>query len=302
MKEMRGIFAIVSTPFNRAGDLIWEDYQSECDFTARTAHGLVWPVMASEFTVVSVAEKVRGFKLAVDAVAGRIPVVLGVADTSQAGAVDLAREAGKAGADAIIAMPPWATKLSGDDLYEAYYRALAEAAGIPVMIQNCGPPLGSSLPGRRVVELCAQIPLVQYLKEEKPPQGHSVQEVIDLGGDAVKGVFSGASAKFIIPEYKRGVCGNMPAVVLPDLDAQIWDAMEAGDEASARQVLGAKLVLENALDSTRMRRARKEVLALRGIISKTSVYGRGLAKEELDAVDIAELEHALDVVAPFFTV
>jgi 4-hydroxy-tetrahydrodipicolinate synthase len=300
MGQFRGIYAIVQTPFNRAGDLIWEDFQSECDFVARTTHGLVWPVMASEFTVISCAEKVQGMKLAVEAVDGRIPVVIGVADTSQAGAVDLAREAGKAGADAIIAMPPWATKLAGEDLYEAYYRALADAAGIPVMIQNCGPPLGSSLPGKRVVELCRQIPLVQYLKEEKPPQGHSVQEVIDLGGEDVKGVFSGASALFIIPEFKRGVCGNMPAVVLPDVDAQIWNAMEAGDEERAREIHQAKLVLENALDSVRMRRARKEVLMRRGVIKNP--YARGQAKEELDAVDIAEIEYALEAVAPYFKV
>jgi hypothetical protein len=94
----------------------------------------------------------------------------------------------------------------------------------------------------------------------------------------------------------------MPAVVLPDIDAQVWNAMEAGDEATARKLLSAKLILENALESVRMRRARKMVLARRGVIAETSTYGRGQAKEALDAVDLAELEHGLEAVAPYFIV
>ena len=220
---LRGIYAIAQTPFDDRGGLHLDDLGRECDWIARSgAHGLVWPVMASEFTVIAHGERVAGMGIAVQAVSGRIPVVVGVADTSQAGAVDLAEKAAKAGADAIIAMPPWATKLSSLDLVEDYYRALAKVAGIPVIIQNCGPPLGSSLSGSFVVDLCRRIPLVQYLKEEKSTQGHSVSEVIALSDAEVKGVFSGASARWLITEHKRGICGNMPAAVLPDVDARTF--------------------------------------------------------------------------------
>lgn len=302
-KGWRGIFAIVTTPFNAAGDLVWEDFDRECDFIARSgAHGLVWPVMASEFTVIATHEKMEGMKRAVDVVAGRVPVVIGVADTSQAGAVVLAEAAAKAGADGIIAMPPWDAKLSSHELAEAYYRALADAAGIPVIIQNAGPPLGSALPGKFVVELCRRIPLVQYLKEEKPPQGHSVQEVLDLGKGIVKGVFSGASANYIVPEHRRGVCGNMPACVLPDVDAQIWNKLEAGDVAGARPLTQAKAAFENALSSMPRRRAVKMVMARRGVIAETSTYGRGGGAETLDAVDLDEIDYGLSLVAPYFTV
>jgi len=298
-RELRGIFAICQTPFNAMGDLLWDDMERECDWIVRCgAHGLVWPVMASEFTVIAFPERVQGMKVAVDSVSGRIPVVIGVADTSKAGAAALAAEAGKAGADAIIALPPWATKFADRALHEDYFRALADAAGIPVMIQNAGGQLGSALPGQYVVDLCKRIPLVQYLKEEKPPQGHSVSEVIALAGKEVRGVFSGASANYIIPEHKRGVCGNMPAAVLPDVDAQVWDLLEAGDIAQAREIHNAKVVFENCLRAMPPRRARKEVLVRRGVLSTAA--GRNLGSEEMDAVDIAEIEYALSVVSPFF--
>ena len=197
----RGIFNILQTPFDEAGNLLWEDFERESDFLVRAgSHGYVWPVMASEFTVLATHERIEGMKRAVDVVAGRIPVVIGVADTSQAGAVRLVEEAAVAGADAIIALPPWHTKLGSLDLMQAYYFALADAAGLPTFIQNINPPMGAGLSAEYVVKLCEEHPMIQYLKEEKSPQGHSVSEVVDLQSPAVKGVFSGASCKYLISE------------------------------------------------------------------------------------------------------
>lgn len=295
----RGVFSIAQTPFDEKGGFLWDDFERQCDWIVRAgAHGLVWPVMASEYTVISYPERVQGMRIAVQAVSGRIPVVIGVADTSKAGAVSLAEEAAKAGADSIIAMPPWATKMASQDSFEDYYRCLAEAAGIPVMIQNCGPPLGSSLPGEFVVDLCRRIPLVQYLKEEKPPQGHSVSEVIALGGADVKGVFSGSGCMWLMVEYKRGICGNMPSSVLTDVDSQIWDLLEEGKEEEARRVHNAKVILENALRSMPGRVARKELMVRRGIFSKA--FGRNRGGEQLDEIDRAEFEYGLSVIAPYF--
>jgi dihydrodipicolinate synthase/N-acetylneuraminate lyase len=296
----RGIFNILQTPFDETGDLLWEDFERESDFLVRAgSHGYVWPVMASEFTVLATHERIEGMKRAVDVVAGRIPVVIGVADTSKAGAVRLAEEAARCGADAIIALPPWHTKLGSRALIEDYYATLASASGLPTMIQNTNPPMGAGLSADAIVELCVKYPLIQYVKEEKDPQGHSVTEVIEKHSPAVKGVFSGASAKFIISEHKRGVCGNMPACVLPDLDARIWDLMEEGREAEAREIHNAKIVLENAMGNM-PGRARKEVLRRRGIISNTA--SRNAGSLVLDAYEVEELDYAMSVVEPYFVV
>ncbi len=294
----RGIFNILQTPFDETGDLLWEDFERESDFLVRTgSHGYVWPVMASEFTVLATHERIEGMRRAVEIVAGRIPVVIGVADTSKAGAVRLAEEAAQCGADGIIALPPWATKLGSRALIEDYYAALADASGLPTIIQNTNPPMGAGLSAEYIVELCEKYPLIQYVKEEKSPQGHSVTEVIEKQSPAVKGVFAGASAKYVISEHKRGVSGNMPACVLPDLDAQIWDLMEEGREEEARRVHNCKIVLENALGNM-PHRARKEVLRRRGIISSTA--SRNLGPIVLDEYEVKELDYAMSVVEPYF--
>jgi dihydrodipicolinate synthase/N-acetylneuraminate lyase len=299
--SFRGIFSIPQTPFNEQGDLLWDDFERECDWIVRAgAHGLVWPVMASEYTVISYLERVQGMKQAVQAVGGRVPVVIGVADTSTAGAVALAREAARAGADAVIAMPPWATKMTAHDLIADYYRAIATAAGLPVVIQNVGPPLGSNLPGAFVVELCDQIPLVQYLKEEKDPKGQALSDVLALGSAEVKGVFSGSQCYWLISDYQRGACGCMPASRVVDVDVHIWELLEAGHLDEARRVHRDKMVFENILLGMPARIAGKEVLRRRGVLSCNAARNEGSAR--LDVVDLSELEYGMGVVAPYFRV
>ncbi|MFO7698172.1 MAG: dihydrodipicolinate synthase family protein, partial [Anaerolineae bacterium] len=205
-----------------------------------------------------------------------------------------------AGADAVIAMPPWSTKLTRFEQFEAYYRAIADACGLPVFVQNVGAPLGSSLPARSVVELCERIPLVQYLKEEKDPQGQSLSEVIDLHSPAVRGVFSGSQCMWLLADHARGASGSMPASHMVDVDVRIWNLLEAGDLVEAQRVHRDKMVLENALTSMRGGwRSAKEVLRRRGVISSAAIRNQG--PMILDDVDRAQLDYALSIVEPYFT-
>lgn len=296
-EPFRGYFAIAMTPFNEDNDLLWDDLQKECDWTARAgAHGLVWPVNDSEYTVISFPERIQGMKLVVDAIAGRIPVVIGVADTSKPGAVILAKEAGKAGADAVIAMPPWHTKMSKHAMIEDYYRAIADAAGVPVFIQNLGWNVGSNLPSPFVVDLCRKIPLVQYVKEERDPHGERVSEVIALGGHDVKGVFTGGTQLGLVTGYRRGAAGNIAASYVPEIDAQIWDLLEAGDEEGARRIQDALAALEKVVRMTGGA-VRKEILVRRGVFTCSANRNTGVRR--LDEHYLYELEHGLSMIEPY---
>ena len=178
---------------------------------------------------------------------------------------------------------------------------MAEAAGLPVVIQNVGPPLGSNLPGRFVVDMCDNILLVQYLKEGKDPQGQSLSEVIDRATPALKGVFSGSQCYWLVSDYQRGVCGCIPASHVTDVDVHIWELLEAGDVAGARRVHRDKMVLENILSGMRASgRAGKEVLRRRVVLSRAASRNTGPLK--LDAKDLSEIAYGLSVVEPYFNV
>ncbi|MGI6368821.1 MAG: dihydrodipicolinate synthase family protein [Anaerolineae bacterium] len=300
IQPWRGIFAIANTPFDGAGHLLWDELDVVFDWVIRAgAHGLVWPVMASEFTSLTTEERIRGTQRAVEVAAGRVPVVIGVADVCTDGAVALARAAARFGADGVIAMPPWATHMPAH-LIPDYYRALAQASELPIVVQNAGPPLGSSLPWRSVVALCEEIPQVQYLKEEKVPQGQSLSEVIDAGSPAVRGVFSGNQCMWLMADHARGACGCMPASHMVDVDVRIWELLERGDLAQAEKVHRDKMVLENAVTSMRGGwLSAKEVLRRRGVISSAAIRNQGPLY--VDPVESAVLDLALKTVSPHMT-
>ena len=102
-KRFRGYYGIAMTPFSVDGDILWDELAKEADWVVRCgAHGLVWPVNDSEFTRLSFPERIQGISPVVDAVNRRIPVIIGVADASTAGAVALAEEAARAGAASYV--------------------------------------------------------------------------------------------------------------------------------------------------------------------------------------------------------
>lgn len=298
----RGYYAIAMTPFNERGDVLWEELEREADWVVRTgAHGLVWPVNDSEFTRLSFPERIQGIKPVVDAVGGRIPVVIGVADVATTGAVALATEAGVAGADAVVALPPARTTMSLDQtLIEDYYCAIADAAEIPVFIQNLSVPAGAGLSSAFIAELCRRIPLVQYVKEERILQRECVSELIALGEPEIKAVFGGGTILGLVDGHKRGAAGYMAASYVPDIDAQIWDLMEAGDEAGARRIEDALAVLEKARRGTPATYIdRKQILVWRGIFS-CNVARAG--NRPIDEAFRAELRYGYSAVEPYFRV
>jgi dihydrodipicolinate synthase/N-acetylneuraminate lyase len=295
----RGIFAIAASPFDDRGELLYDELARHIDWIVRAgSHGVVWPVNYSEVTTLSHEERVRGARVAVEAVGGRVPIIIGVSGPGESAAADYARHAAEAGADGVIAILPMGFNVADDALVKGYYLATARAAELPVFIQNQGAPW----PGLRaaaVVQLCREIEGVEYVKEEKPPQGRSCQEIMDLAGNDMRGVFSGAGGHWLVSEMRRGISGCMPGAVMPDICAQIWDLWHAGREEDARR-------LQNLLSAYQMRwrgmpdGARKHVLVRRGILSTAHMRNKG--STHLDAVDSAELDDAIGLLAPYFRV
>jgi 4-hydroxy-tetrahydrodipicolinate synthase len=298
----RGYYAIVMTPFTAMGDLIWDDLGHECDWiVAAGAHGLVWPVNDSEFYALSYPERVQGFTVVADAVGDRIPFLAGVSATSKAGAVALTKAAAEAGADAVIALPPWAggARMTSEALLTDYFRAIAEASDLPVFIQNLGGWVGSSLSTPFVVELCETLPGVEYVKEERNPHGRYVSELIAAASPAIKGVFTGGGLLGIVNGHLRGAAGNIASPEVADVEAHLWDLMEAGDVETAREIQDVEAAFAKSVH-TAGPGARKEILVRRGVISSNA--RRSMGRATFNEADEAELAHAMEIIEAYLRV
>ena len=294
-KRLRGIFPVLQTPLDEAGDLDPASLEREVDFCVQCgAHGVVFPVLGGEFQFLSDRERQRLVEVVIQAADGRLPVVAGVAGNSAAIAREHAEHAGKAGADAVVALPPLVAPGTAEERVE-YYRAIADAAGVPVFIQNSPPGMSPDF----LVRLLTEIENVRYVKEEAHPSAHNVARVVEATGEHCWGVFGGALGRWMISEMRRGAVGFMPAAETTDVYVQIWDAFQAGDQAEARRIFNLLLPLINFNMLLGMR-AVKETLVRRGVIRTAKMRQPGCA--ELDDEDRRELDELLEDLRPLFRV
>jgi len=284
-RQLRGIFGIPATPFNEDETIDLRSLESVLHFTVDCGcHGMAVPIMASEYQSLTDDERRLIVETAVRVVDGRIPIVAGVSGASNIHSIALARHAEGAGADAVIALPPVSLPPSLTEV-ERFYRELGEAVGVPVFIQNHA--AGYPLSGEALAKICRENPNVTYIKEETRFAGRTATRAMELAGDACLGVMGGMSCRFLISEYRRGECGNMPGSHWGDVVSVIWNRLEAGDEASARRMHARLLPLLN-FELMNGMPAFKEVLVRRGVIATGTVRSPG--RHDLDRHDVEELD------------
>ncbi len=292
-EPFRGIFPALQATFDQHGniDLASMERQVAFDIACGT-HGLAFPVLGGELPYLSEAERRRLVEVVVGAAAGQVPVVVGVTAPVTPIAVEYARHARQVGADAVIALPAYPDAGSREYIRD-YYRAIADAAQMPVFIQHTGGSLNVTL----MAELLRDIDWVRYIKEETPPSGHSISAAIQAAGEHCHGVFGGAHGQWMVPELRRGAAGFVPAAHVTDIFVQVWDAFQAGDEERARIISSSLEPMQSLLRLTGLRLC-KEVLVRRGVIATATMRQPGAT--ELDDDDRLELDLAMRSMEPYF--
>jgi 4-hydroxy-tetrahydrodipicolinate synthase len=207
-------------------------------------------------------------------------------------AVEHAAQAAAAGASALIALPPYVATGTPDEVL-AYYQAISQAAPLPIFVQNSAPGLAPDF----LLRLLREVEHVHYIKEEMHPSAHHISAVVAAAGPASWGVFGGAFGRWMLSELRRGASGFMPAAEVIDIYVQIWDAYQAGDEATARHIFNRLLPLINFLMLLGLP-VCKEVLVRRGVIATAGMRTPGSLR--LDAEDQRELTLILDELRPLF--
>ena len=294
----RGIYAIPPTPFLESGAIDEVSLAKCLDFViAAGGHGIVMPVNASEAIVLTDAERQQVTEITVTQVANRVPVVIGVSGVSTESSVQFATQARNAGADAVIAMPPYVKHYSASEIF-AFYQEVARAADpLPVWIQDFVAPVGTPMSVDLLVRLLGEIPGVRHIKEESLTGPQIMSELRNQLGDALEGMMGGMAGRYMLEEFRRGATGSMPACEVTDVHVQIWDALEQDDESGARLLHNQLLPLLN-YEAMYGFTIYKEILVRRGVIAsaKTRVAGAGY----LDKENHREIDMLLRDLSPLF--
>jgi 4-hydroxy-tetrahydrodipicolinate synthase len=226
MPDFHGVFPYLVSPIDACGDIRTDVLGRLCDDLIKAGvHGLTPLGSTGEFAYLGPAQRAAVVQATIEAANGRVPVVAGVASTSTADAVAQARDYQKRGADGILAIME-AYFPVGDAQIESYFRAIADAVDIPVVIYT-NPQFQRSDLTLDVIARLAGHPRIGYIKDASTNTGRLLS-IMNRCGDAIK-VFS-ASAHIPAAVMLIGGHGWMagPACIIPRQSVELYERCKAG--------------------------------------------------------------------------
>lgn len=132
----KGIYPAVLTPFKENGEIDFEMFakNTEAQISAGV-HGIIIAGTLGDAAVLDNDEKFELLSYAKKVVAGRIPLILNIAENTTKNAVDFAKKAKELGADGLMLLPPMRYKADDREVVE-YFKAVAIATDLPILIYN----------------------------------------------------------------------------------------------------------------------------------------------------------------------
>ena len=263
--KLSGVIAFPITPFKE--DLSLDLPALHENLTKLLEHPIAAVVAAGgtgELYSLTPAEYARVIELTTHAVEDRVPVIAGVG-FGQRLAVEMAQAAEKAGADGILAFPPYYPQAEDEGLFE-YYRAIGAATRLGMLIYsrdwaNFSPEM---------VERLSAIPTLVGWKD-----GHGdirrFQIIINRVGDRLHWI-GGAGDDMVAAYFSIGVrtFTSSIATVAPRLPLRLWELADAGDAEALTELLDRCVIPLYAL---RARRKGYEVSAMKAMMDLVGLNG-----------------------------
>ena len=235
--RFEGIIPAITTPFDRDGDVDGAALEANVRaYVDAGVHGLVANGTMGEAGSLSQDERRTVVASVVRAAAGGVPVIAGVSAGTPAAAIGLAADAADAGAEGLMMLPPLGYR--GDEReIEAFYRGVAEAAGLPMMAYNNPQASGTDMSPALIARLGERIEPLVAVKEcsgdaRRIPAILHAAPALDVlvGGDdwALEGFCAGATG------WVTGV-----GVVAPRACVELWEHCRSGESRRLAPFTGA---------------------------------------------------------------
>ncbi len=263
MPQLTGIMPPMVTPFRPDEKVDEEALRADVNYLVEQAHvhGLVVGGSTGEGHTLSTDELRTVVGTAVEAAAGRVPVIAGVIVDSTRQAVERARALADLGAVALQVTPVHYLFPPDDDGMLRHFGAIADASGLPVLIYNvvpwsyCSPAL--------LTRIITQVDGVIGVKQSAGDMKLLADLLLLLDG---RGLVHSAVDALLYPSFMLGADGAIAALLTaaPTLCVQLWDAVRQGDHATALDLHRRLLIVWNALEGPNLPANVKTAMALQG--------------------------------------
>jgi dihydrodipicolinate synthase/N-acetylneuraminate lyase len=236
--ELSGILVALITPFTDDGSKIDHSrLKSHIDRLINAGvHGLVPGGTTGEFTALTLAERKELVEGVIKYAAGRVPVVAGIGALSTVEGVELASHAAKAGASALMVVPPFYDPVNLAQLKEML-RDMQKAAGeLPIMYYNIPSASGLSLSPSEIASL-SEVG-VKYLKDTSG-NGPALTEMLFSPSITSRVTAFNGWDTLTFYGLAAGAKGSVWGAtnVIPELSVQLWNAVAVkGDLEEGRRL------------------------------------------------------------------
>jgi 4-hydroxy-tetrahydrodipicolinate synthase len=290
IESFHGVFPYLVSPIKASGEVDDAVLARLCeDLIAAGVHGLTPLGSTGEFAYLSAAQRRRVVEVTIEAAHRRVPVVAGVASTTTADAVAQAREYERMGVDGILAILEAYFPIADDGVH-AYFRAIGEAVGKPVVLYT-NPNFQRSDLSLPVIEKLARVPTIRYIKDASSNTGRLLSILQRTEGRMQ--VFA-ASAHIPACVMLIGGVGWMagPACVAPQQSVELYDLCRRGDWHGAMEKQRPLWALNQAFAKHNLAACIKGGLGLQGY-----AVGHPLPPQApLTDEGVAEVRRALEAI------
>lgn len=234
--SLHGVFTPIVTSFDKEGNVAHDKMAFNLDRWNQTGlKGYIVLGSNGEWVFLSESERLDVLKTARQAIPPDKLMVAGTAAESTLHTIRLTNEAAVIGADAaIIVNPNYYKGQMTPPVLANYYREVADASPIPVVIYNLPPATGMDLPADLLVELSSH-PNIIGVKDT----GGNIAKMGETlrRADPSFQVLSG-SANFFYPSQAIGVTGGILALanIAPEASVSLFDLFHAGQTDEGREL------------------------------------------------------------------
>ncbi len=264
MKEFKGMFAAMPTPFLPNGDV---DFDGAALLTRHLAaeglHGVIIGGSTGEAPLLSLEERRELIRVCCEAAEGKLFLAAGTGCACQRDTLALCEAAAKAGADLNLVITPYYMSYTKEAIFQ-YYREVAQSAELPVMIYHYPGATGVLLEPEQLSELCQTDHIVGVKNTED--MDHTAKVIALSRQDKPFFVASGYDS-LMLAALASGADACMGVVhnLIPQTIRRLYDHVAGGHLEEAREIAAGIMPLIVLLEKEPYPGPIKAALSLMGL-------------------------------------
>lgn len=288
-----GVFPILATPFRDDESVDTDSLRTLLGFMAALGvEGVTVLGVLGEANRMGERERETVVRSAVEAVRGRMSVIVGVSHPGTRATIELGAMAAALGADALMVAPS-AEPVPGEARVVEYFGRVCAGVSLPVVLQDHPASTGVHMSVPTIARIVADNPGIACIKAEAVPSAAKIEALTGVLARPVP-MLTGLGALYGQFDLEKGSSGYNTGFAFPEVLQAHLAAWRSGNRGLARRIWAHFLPLI-VFEQQPGVAVRKEILRRRGLIASAAVRHPGAG---LGAGSAAQLAGLLESTMP----